>query len=419
MQKLKEHFEKNKIDIVTEIIAAVMMGFVCITLSIGLNETNRDENKSKYVSQEETTYNEIEDDSDFFEEDQGETHITEIESTKPQEPETEVDENGLTYTKMDELLYTTDPLNVRDYPSEDGEVIGFLGEGQKAIVTGRCNETGWYRVAYDGEVGYACDEYMTEECPVAAPKIEAEAAIVMDVETGKVLYEKNPDKKMYPASLTKIMTTLLVCERGGLSEELTFSENCKAVVSDSSVYGVKIGETVTVEDSLYMLMLVSGNDVAVGIAEHISGTEAQFAKLMTKRAKELGADSTNFVNPHGYHNENHYSTARDMMLITAQGLKNPEFVKVWQALEYMVPATNKVSRPTKIQTVHGMLRSDWSQHYEYALGGKTGFHDDAGRCAITTAKKGGRTLLCITLKSDKANQFKDGEKLFEYCFQYK
>ena len=414
MQKLKDHFRKNKMDIITEIIAAVLLGFVCITLSIGLEQTDRDDNV--YSNQVESNYNEDETESIFVSED---NRNTENETNKIEEISTEKNKAELTYKELDDILYTTDGLNVRNQPSEAGEVIGFLAEGQKALITGRCNETGWYRIVYEDEVGYACDEFFTTECPVEAPHIVADAAIVMDLATGKVLYEKNADKKMYPASLTKIMTTLLACERGNLSEELTFSENCKAVPYDSSVYGVKIGETVTVKDSMYMLMLVSGNDVGVGIAEHISGTEAEFAKLMTKRAKELGANNTNFANSHGYHDVNHYTTARDMMLITAQGLKNQEFVNVWQALEYTVPATNKVSRETKIKNIHRMLRSDMAQYYKYALGGKTGFHDDAGRCAITTAKKNGRTLLCVTLKSDKSNQYKDGEKLFEYCFQYK
>lgn len=406
MQRLKEYYKKNKLDIITGTIAAVIIGFIAVILLIGVGESSNEDETSSQVESFVGTPAESDGKLTGENDNKQDTSTEEVTAT-------------LTYKNLDERLYTTDSLNVRDYPSEEGEIIGNLVQGKRVVITGRCNETGWYRIKYGDGIGYVCDQYITDECSVEAPAIIAEAAIVYDVDTGEVLYEKNADKKMYPASLTKIMTSLIACERGKLDETLTFSENCKAIPYDSSVYGVRVGETVTVKDSLYMLMLVSANDVGVGIAEHISGTEAEFAKLMTKRAKELGASNTNFVNSHGYHDENHYTTARDMMLITLAGLKNEEFVKVWEALEYTVPATNKVSRSTKIENIHKMLCKDLSQYYRYALGGKTGFHDDAGRCAITTAKKNGRTLLCITMKSNKANQYKDGELLFKYCFTYK
>ena len=409
MRRLKEYYKKNKIDIITGTIASVIIGFIGVTLLAGVGRSDSGEEN---VSGSEAVAT-VESDSYVVCDDETKN------GTSTEEVSTEEPTTSLTYKELNQKLYSTISLNVRNLPSEEGEVIGYLSEGQKAYVTGRCNETGWYRIDFEDTVGYVCDEYMVDECPVEAPTIVAEAAIVYDVDTGEVLYEKNADKRMYPASLTKIMTTLIACERGGLDEMVTFSENCKAIPYDSSIYGVRVGETVTLKDSLHMLMLVSANDVGVGIAEHISGTEAEFAKLMTKRAKELGANNTNFVNSHGYHDENHYTTARDLMLITLAGLKSEDFVRVWEALEYTVPATNKVSRPTKIKNIHKMLCEDLAQYYEYALGGKTGFHDDAGRCAITTAKKDGRTLLCVTMKSTKANQYKDGEKLFEYCFKYR
>lgn len=410
MQKLIDFYKKNKMDVITGGVAAIIVGFIGITLLAGVGESDSDNEISSNYLETTINYNEYNNLSE-----NGESEV--VNSTE--EISTEEQTTAFSYENMNKRLYTTVSINVRNLPTGDGEVIGYIVEGTKTFVTGRCNETGWYRIAYEDEVGYVCDRYLTNECPVEAPNIVAEAAIVYDVDSGEVLYEKNADVKMYPASLTKIMTTVLACERGSLDEMLTFSENCKKVPYDSSVYGVRIGETVTVRDSLYMLMLVSGNDVGVGIAEHISGTEAEFAKLMTKRAKELGANNTSFANSHGYHDENHYTTARDMMLITLAGLKKEDFIDVWEALEYTVPVTNKVSRVTQIKNIHRMLRKDSSQYYEYALGGKTGFTSDAGRCAITTAKKDGRTLLCVTLKSNKSNQYKDGKKLFEYCFAYK
>ena len=388
VQKLKEYFMKNKIDVITGGIAAVIMGVICIALLIDIGKYESDKKNDNSTSTELSSA--FEGNSQTLDNDSVEGSATE--EQKP----------SLTYQELNKKMYTTDGLNVRNLPSEEGEIIGGLETGRRIFVTGRCNETGWYRISYGGEVGYVCNDYVTDQCPVEAPSIVGQAAILYDVDTGEVLYEKNADDKMYPASLTKIMTTLLACERGKLEEELTFSANCKAVPYDSSVYGVKIGETVTVRDSLYMLMLVSANDVGVGIAEHISGTEVEFAKLMTKRAKEIGAKNTSFANSHGYHDVNHYTTARDLMLITLEGLKNQDFVDVWEALAYTVPVTNKVSRVTNIKNIHKMLNKDTSQYYRYAIGGKTGFTDDAGRCSVTTAKKGGRTLLCVVLKSNKS-----------------
>ena len=402
MQKLIDFYKKNKLDVITGGVAAIIISFIIVMLVVGPGESSSYEEETTSSLQE--TSEDIVDSNGVV---GGEDESIEKSTT------------SFTYVNEEKRLYTTDGLRVRNLPNTDGEVIGGLEEGSRVYTTGRCNETGWYRINYGDEVGYVCHEYLTENCPVEAPSIVGQAAILYDVDTGEILYEKDADKKMYPASLTKIMTTLLACERGKLDEQLTFSENCKAVPYDSSVYGVRIGETVTVRDSLYMLMLVSANDVGVGIAEHISGTEAEFAKLMTKRAKELGANNTSFANAHGYHHENHYTTARDLMFITLAGLKNEDFVDVWQALEYTVPATNKVARATEIKNIHRMLRSDMSQYYRYAIGGKTGFTDDAGRCSVTTAKKNGRTLLCVVLKSDKANQYKDAELLFEYGFTYK
>lgn len=415
--KIKQYIIKNKMDVITGAIALIVAGIV-VAMFVGnsgsdgkkdglLNETYEqsvlqgNENGTSIQQVAGTQGNTEQNNEDFS------SKVTE-------EPTT-----ALTYEIMNTVMYTSAGLNVRNLPSEDGEIIGYLVEGKRVKITGRCNETGWYRISYENEEGYICYEYVVEECPVSAPSIVAEAAIVYDMDTGEVVYEKNADAKMYPASVTKIMTTLLACESGKLDEMIAFSSNCKAVPYDSSIYGVQVGESVTLRDSMYMLMLVSGNDVGVGIAEHLSGNEEEFAKLMTERANELGAKNTNFVNSHGYHNENHYTTARDMMIITAAALSNEDFRKVWEAEKYTVPKTNKSAGPRTILHGHKMLRTDSSHYYVYALGGKTGFHDDAGRCAVTTAKKDGRTLLCVTMKSDSANLYKDGQQLFEYIFTYK
>ena len=411
LQRLKEYIQKNKIDFITGAVAIIIL---IVASCLMINDIGMGCKKEKLTF--ETNEESI---SDNIGEDVEENIINESLHEITTGEVTDSNDGLYSYKSVYKKLYATDGLNVRNMPSEEGNVVGILLEGQRVVVTGQCNETGWYRIDYKGDVGYVCNEYFIEENFIEAPTIVAEAAILYDVDNEEVLYEKNADEKMYPASLTKIMTTLIACEQGNLDDVLTFSSNCKNIPGDSSVYGVKVGESVTVRDSLHMLMLVSGNDVGVGIAEHISGTELEFAKLMTQRAKEAGANNTNFVNAHGYHNENHYTTARDMMLITVQGLKNEDFVDVWEAKEYTVPQTNKSYGARKITNIHRMLNRDYDQYYPYALGGKTGFTDDAGRCSITTAKKDGRTFLCIIMKSNKANQFKDAETLFEFGFLYK
>ena len=411
LPKIKKYILDNRVDVITSAVAVVVVMLASIMLFGG---NSSDENK-EYLSKDafgQVVSGEIENETSKDAEQVAGTQIG-IEAT------TEEQTTSLTYEDLNLVMYASESLNVRDLPNEEGEIIGNLIEGKRVKITGRCNQTDWYRISYGDGEGFVCYEYLVEECPVPAPDIVAEAAILYDMDTCEVLYEKNADARMYPASVTKIMTTMLACESGRLDEMITFSQRCKEVPYDSSIYGVRVGESVTLRDSLYMLMLVSGNDVGVGIAEHLSANEAEFAALMTKRAKELGAKNTNFANSHGYHDENHYTTARDMMFITLKALTNEEFVKVWQAAEYTVPKTNKVSYARKIVHTHRMLRKDLSAYYPYALGGKTGFHDAAGRCCITTAKKDGRTLLCVTMKSNKTNQYKDGEKLFEYCFTYK
>ena len=350
---------------------------------------------------------------------QAPTTQTPTTETPTEESTTVKPEDKYTYTDMTLVLYSKISLNVRKTPSTDGAVIGYLAEGQAVNVTGQCNETGWYRVDLDGQVGYASNIYLATEEEMNTAEVYAEAALLMDMDTGEILYEKNINKKLYPASVTKIMTALLTLENCKLDEMVTYKEEVKQIPSDSSIYGVKVGEQVSVKDSLYMLMLVSGNDVAVGLGMHVAGTEAEFAKMMTKRAKEIGAVNTNFVNAHGYDDPNHYTTASDMALITMEALKNPDFRDVWGTAEYDVPATNMVSSVTHIAHTNKMIRENMPEYYEYALGGKTGFTTPAGRCLITTASKDGKNLLCVILKSNRYNQYKDAEKLYEYGFGLK
>ncbi len=249
------------------------------------------------------------------------------------------------------------------------------------------------------------------------PEIYGKAAILIDADTGAILYEKNSYEKLYPASITKIMTGLLAVENCSLDEMVTYSANAvNSLPYDASRYGVVPGEIVSLKDSLHMLILCSANEVAIGLAEHVAGSEEEFGKLMTERAKAAGALNTNFVNASGLHDENHYTTAYDMAMITKEALKNPTFANVLCSSTYWISPTNKVNYENQIWHTHRMLVNTRESYYQYARGGKTGYTDQAGRTLVTYASKDGMNLICVVMFSDSDNVCKDTRKIFEYGF---
>lgn len=205
------------------------------------------------------------------------------------------------------------------------------------------------------------------------PNISSPSALLMDLNSGKVLYDKNMNKKMYPASLTKVMTAIIVLENCELNDIATVSYD--AVMTLSSGYvtaNLQIGEELTVEQLLYVLMVGSSNDAAIVLAEHVSGSVDEFAKLMNEKATELGCTSTNFVNPNGVHDENHYSTAYDLALISRYAMQNETFRELVSTTSYKLPATNKYDREDRLFTTTNALlivnnnqRAD-NYYYKYA-----------------------------------------------------
>ena len=249
------------------------------------------------------------------------------------------------------------------------------------------------------------------------PEIFGKAAILIDADTGAIIYEKKAYEKMYPASITKIMTGLLAVENCALDEYVTYSANAiNSLPYDASRYGLSVGETVSLRDSLYMLILCSANEVAVGLAEYISGSETEFGKLMTERAKKAGALNTNFTNASGLHDDSHYTTAYDMAMITKAALDNPTFAKVLGTSTYIISPTSLVARENQIWHTHRMLVSTREAYYKYAVGGKTGYTDQAGRTLVTYASKDGMNLISVVLFSDTAHVCVDTRALFEYGF---
>lgn len=241
--------------------------------------------------------------------------------------------------------------------------------------------------------------------------IDSPAGILMDLSTGKVLYEKNMNEKKYPASLTKVLTAIVVLENCQLDELATVSYN--AVMSLSSGYvtaNLQMGEELTVEQLLYVLMVGSSNDAAIVLAEHISGSQEEFANLMNKKAEEIGCLNSHFVNPNGVHNKDHYSTAYDLALIAKYAMQNEEFRKLVSTTSYKLPATAKYEREDRLFTTTNSLlivnnngRAD-NYYYKYATGIKTGFTTPAGNCLIASSNKDGFELLTVVLGSGQNSE---------------
>lgn len=247
--------------------------------------------------------------------------------------------------------------------------------------------------------------------------LNADAAILMDATTGEILYEKNSNKKEYPASITKIMTALLAFEYGKMDEMITFSHNAVfGIEPGSSHIALQENEQITIEQAMYALLLRSANESALGIAEQIDSSVEKFAEHMTIRAKELGCKNTNFVNPNGLHNENHYTTAYDMALIAKEVLRFDKFKEMIQTTYYEIPPTNKQKETRYLYAQHQMIKPPSKYVYQGCEGGKTGFTDEAQNTLVTYAKRDNTELIAVVLHCKGAQHYEDTIKLFDYGF---
>jgi serine-type D-Ala-D-Ala carboxypeptidase (penicillin-binding protein 5/6) len=254
--------------------------------------------------------------------------------------------------------------------------------------------------------------FLTQEVK-AKPGVSAHRAILMDQETGRVLYEKDAHTKSRIASITKIMTAILAVESGKMNKTVTVSANA-AGTEGSSIY-LKPGEKIKLEDLVYGLMLRSGNDSAVAIAENVGGSLEGFVYLMNEKAREIGMTNTHFENPHGLDDhENHYSTAYDMAILTRYAMKNKTYKKIAGTKSYKSPdPNNKWDRTWRNK--NRLL----TQLYKYTTGGKTGYTKRAKRTLVTTASKDNENLIAVTLNgpddwNDHINMFEYGFKNYDY-----
>lgn len=237
--------------------------------------------------------------------------------------------------------------------------------------------------------------------------VDASAAVVMEVETGRVLYAQNADEALAMASTTKIMTALVALENGNIEDEVTVGASA-AGVEGSSLY-LKAGEKIKLRDLLYGLMLQSGNDAAVAIAEHVGGSVEAFIAMMNQKAQELGAEATHFSNPHGLSDENHYTSARDLASIAAAALKNEMFSQIVSTKYYEIAATNK----TQQRTLKNKNKLLWN--YEGGNGVKTGYTKMAGRCLVSSAVQEGMQVVCVVLNC--SDMFEDSMLLLDNAYE--
>ena len=255
-------------------------------------------------------------------------------------------------------------------------------------------------------------QYWPEEISINSPN-----AIVMEMNTGTILYDKNSKEARYPASITKIMTTMLALENSELNEMVTFSDEAIDNTEGSGI-ARDYGEQMTMEDCLYAIMLESANECAYAVAEHISGSIEAFADLMNAKAKELGCVNTNFVNPHGLHDDNHYTCCYDMALIAKAAYENETFRIITSTKARMIPPTNKHAEETPLQNHNKLLHryQKGNYVYEYCTGGKTGYTTNANATLVTFAEKDGMALVCVVMNTDGVSEWTDSRALFDYCF---
>ena len=255
------------------------------------------------------------------------------------------------------------------------------------------------------------------------PRLEAESAVLMDMTTGEILYEKAADRKMFPASTTKMITCILALEH--LDPQSVVIIDDQVAQTGGSSIGLKAGEVVGVMDLLYALMTESANDSAEALAWAICGSVTEFTVLMNEKAREFGAENTNFVNPHGLHDPLHVTTAHDLALIAKNCMENETFRMLVRTTSYHMEATNK-SGPRDFKTTNRLLWDEQAatsiyvngvlRHCKYpkAIGVKTGYTSQAQGCLVSAATQDGTTLLSVVLKSSDLGRFADSIALLDW-----
>lgn len=248
------------------------------------------------------------------------------------------------------------------------------------------------------------------------PQVGASAAILVEAETGTILYAKNIHRRSYPASTTKILTTLIAAEQGNMSDMVSFSKEAVfSIEPRSSNMGMDVGQKITMEQCLYGILVYSANETSNAVAEHIGGSMPNFVDMMNKRAAELGCTESHFMNAHGLYDDNHYTTPYDYSLIAREFFKNEMLCKMSSTNYYEIEPT--ADQPDLIQmSSHNQLLPNRKYTYDYLVGSKTGFTVVTRQTLVSCAEKDGMKLICIVMKEESPNQFTDTIALFDYGF---
>lgn len=254
--------------------------------------------------------------------------------------------------------------------------------------------------------------------------ISAEAAILIDADTGMVLFEKNIHQKMFPASTTKILTAIIAIEKGNLEQKVVVDKETPYEISGSHI-ALEPDEILTMSDLIYATLIESANDAASVIGKHISGSTEEFVKLMNIKAKEMGALNSNFVNANGLPDDNHITTAYDLAMIAKHAMKNDFFRTIVSSYNYNIEPTNKKTEARPLKSANRLLYSNEKINvngnnvtikYDGANGIKTGFTVAAQQCLIASAERNGQKLISVVLKANGTNVYIDTHKLFNYGF---
>ena len=266
--------------------------------------------------------------------------------------------------------------------------------------------------------------------------LDARAGLLIEADTGEILYEKNAHQENYPASLTKIMTALLVFEaidegRLSLNDSVTATESAlNGLASDGSTANIVAGETMTVEQLLNCMLIVSANETCNILGEYISGSVEAFVARMNERATELGCEHTHFANATGLHNSQHYTTAWDLYLITREAMKHDKFMEICNSKSYTVPATNMTEKPRELHSTNFLISNWRARGYVYrdAQGIKTGSTPEAGYCLISSAVRGSRHMLSEVLGAERVTleggvtiltrSFSETSRMFDWGFDH-
>ena len=251
-------------------------------------------------------------------------------------------------------------------------------------------------------------------------KVNAKSALMIETNTGKIIYEDNINEQNYPASVTKILTAILTIENCELDDTATVTQTAISNIPEGYVVApLYVGEQIKIEDLLYALMLKSSNDAAYVLAEHVGGSVDGFSDIMNKKAKEIGCKNSHFVNPNGIHNPEHYTTAYDMYLISKYAMENETFAKIVSTYKHTLPATNKYPNKDRImENTNSFINPSSSYYNESVKGIKTGTTDQAGNCLITDSAQNGLEFITVVLGAQTSNsKFSETQKMIDYAFK--